>query len=229
MIRAILFDFNGVIIDDEPLQMKAYTEIFNEENVSMTEADYYKCMGMDDKTFINANFQRVGIEISTEKINEISTRKTESWRKLVEKEIPVFDGVKNFVKIVENDFSLGVVSMAKCEEIEYILERLGLRDSFSVIVSSEDTKFCKPNPECYNLGFKKIDTLLTQKGGHPLTRIECLVIEDSPQGVQAGKAAGMKTLGITNTVSADELRNIGANSVTKSLADWMPSSINRVF
>lgn len=229
MIRAILFDFNGVIIDDEPLQMKAYTEIFNEENIPMTEADYYSCMGMDDKTFINANFQRVGREISTEKITEISTRKTESWRKLVEKEIPIFDGVKNFVKIVENNFSLGVVSMAKREEIEYILERLGLRDSFSVIVSSEDTTFCKPHPECYNLGFKRIDALLTKKGGHPLNRNECLVIEDSPQGVQAGKAARMKTLGVTNTVSADELRNVGANSVTKSLADWMPSSINRVF
>ncbi len=229
MIKAILFDFNGVIIDDEPLQMKAYTEIFTEENVPMTEVDYYSCMGMDDKTFIKTNFLRVGKEISAEKIDEISARKTVSWRKLVEKEIPIFDGVKNFVKIVRNDFSLGVVSMAKREEIEYVLERLGLRESFSVIVSSEDAKFCKPNPECYNIGFKKIDKQIIQKGGHPLTRNECLVIEDSPQGVQAGKAAGMKTLGVTNTVSGEELRNVGANSVTKSLSDWMPSSINRVF
>nr|MBA4183192.1 HAD hydrolase-like protein [Acidobacteriota bacterium] len=58
---------------------------------------------------------------------------------------------------------------------------------------------------------------------------DCLVIEDSPQGIMAGKKAGLKTLGVTNTVSADELREAGADWVTKNLDDWMPDSIRRVF
>jgi beta-phosphoglucomutase len=229
MIRAILFDFNGVIINDEPLQMKAYTEIFNEEGIPMTEADYYACMGMDDKTFIKTNFNRVGKELSDEKSAEISARKTVAWRKMVEKEIPVFDGVKNFIKIVEKHFALAIVSMAKREEIEFALEQIGVKDSFSAIISSENVSVCKPNPECYNAGFRLLDDAYTAKGHHPLTRKECLVIEDAAQGIMAGKSARMKTLGVSNTVSADELRAAGANAVTKTLADWMPSSIQRVF
>jgi beta-phosphoglucomutase len=229
MIRAILFDFNGVIINDEPLQLKAYTEIFTEEGVSMTETDYYGCMGMDDKTFIGANFNRVGKDVSADKINEISARKTVAWRKLVEKEIPVFDGVKNFIKIVEKHFALAIVSMAKREEIEFALEKIGIKDSFTAIVSSENVSVCKPHPECYNAGFRLLDAENSARGHHPLTRKECLVIEDAPQGIMAGNSARMKTLGVSNTVSADELRAAGANAVTKTLADWMPNSIQRVF
>lgn len=229
MIRAILFDFNGVIINDEPLQLKAYTEIFNEEDVSMAEADYYACLGMDDNTFIRHNFARVGKEISDEKLNEILTRKTAVWRKLVEKEIPVFDGVKNFIKIAEKHFALAIVSMAKREVIEFALDRIGIKDSFTAIVSSENVSACKPNPECYNAGFRLLDAENSARGHHPLTRKECLVIEDAPQGIMAGKSARMKTLGVSNTVSADELRAAGANAVTKTLADWMPDSIQRVF
>lgn len=229
MIRAILFDFNGVIINDEPLQLKAYSEIFKEEDIPMTETDYYSCMGMDDKTFIKTNFKRVGKEISADKINEISTRKTAAWRKLVEKEVPVFDGVKNFIKIVEKHFALAIVSMAKREEIEFALEKIGIKESFSAIISSENVAVCKPNPECYNASFRLLDDAYTANGHHPLTRKECLVIEDAPQGIMAGKSARMKTLGVSNTVSADELRAAGANAVTKTLADWMPSSIQRVF
>jgi beta-phosphoglucomutase len=229
MIRAILFDFNGVIINDEPLQMKAYTEIFNEESVSMTEAEYYACMGMDDKTFIKTNFDRVGKEISDEEISVISAKKTIAWRKLVEKEIPIFDGVKNFIKIAEKHFALAIVSMAKREEIEFALERIGIKDSFTAIISSENVSVCKPNPECYNAGFRLLDAENFARGHHPLTRKECLVIEDAPQGIMAGKSARMKTLGVSNTVSADELRAAGANAVTKTLADWMPNSIQRVF
>jgi beta-phosphoglucomutase len=229
MIRAILFDFNGVIIDDEPLQMKAYQEIFKTEEIELTDDDYYSCMGMNDLSFITEIYSRNGKSVSKESISEISRKKTESWRKLVAKEIPAFDGVKNFIKTAKNEFALGVVSMAKREEIEFALETMGLRDAFSIIVSSEDANFCKPNPECYNIGFSRIDLVVTKRGGHPLTRNECLVIEDSPQGIEAGKSAGMKTLGVTNTVSSDKLTAVGADSTTKTLGDWMPSSIKRVF
>jgi beta-phosphoglucomutase len=229
MIRAILFDFNGVIINDEPLQMKAYQEIFKKDEIDLTEADYYSCMGMDDRAFITEIFMRNAKSLSEERLLEISAQKTEAWRKLVSKEVPSFEGVENFVRIAAKHFLLGVVSMAKREEIEFALEKLGLRDLFSVIVSSEDAKTHKPNPECYNLGFSRMDAIFSNSGDYPLTRKECLVIEDSPQGIQAGKAARMKTLGVTNTVSREVLHAAGAISVTKSLGDWSVSAINRVF
>jgi beta-phosphoglucomutase-like phosphatase (HAD superfamily) len=109
--------------------------------------------------------------------------------------------------------------MARREEIEYVLETIDLRDCFSVIVSAEDVSTCKPNPECYHTGFNLIDAARIRRGSNPMVHSECLVIEDAPQGIIAGKHAGLKTLGITNTVSAEKLREAGADAVSKSLAD----------
>jgi HAD superfamily hydrolase (TIGR01509 family) len=229
MIKAILMDFNGVIIDDEPLHMKAYQEILAKEGIALSEDHYYSSMGMDDVTFLNTQYKRAEIDLTTEKTQEILQLKSEKWRALVDKEIPLFESVENFVRKMEKDFALGIVSMARREEIEYVLERVDLRDCFSVIVSAEDVSVCKPNPECFHTGFNLIDAARTRRGSNPIVHGDCLVIEDAPQGIIAGKRAGLKTLGITNTVSADKLREAGADAVSKSLADWMPDSIRRVF
>ncbi len=229
MIKAILMDFNGVIINDEPLQMQAYQEILKDEAIDLTEADYYSCLGMDDRTFIEAAYTRAGREITAERNEEINTAKTARWREIVDEEIPLFAGVENFVRKMEKDFALGIVSMARREEIEYILEKTNLRGSFLTIVSAEDVSACKPNPECYHKGFNLIDAARTMRGSNPIVHGDCLVIEDSPQGIRAGKKAGLKTLGVTNTVSARELREAGADVVSKSLDDWMPDAMRRVF
>ena len=229
MIKAILMDFNGIIINDEPLQMQAYKEILQGEDINLTEEEYYSSLGMDDKTFVEAVYKRAGKEILPEKGIEITNAKTAKWREMIDAELPLFGDVENFVRKMEKDFAVGIVSMARREEIEYILEKIGLRDCFSIIVSSEDVSNCKPNPECYRKGFGLIDAVRTRRGGNPIVHEDCLVIEDSPQGIRAGKSAGLKTLGISNTVSADKLREAGADAVSKSLADWMPDSIRRVF
>jgi HAD superfamily hydrolase (TIGR01509 family) len=229
MIKAILLDFNGVIIDDEPLQMQAYQEILKDDGIDLTEEEYYSSMGMDDKTFIETSYRRAEKEISAERIREINDVKTAKWRGIIDEEIPLFGGVENFVKKMDKEFALGIVSMARREEIEYVLEKTGMRASFSVILSAEDITNCKPNHECYHKGFNLIDAWRTGAGSNPIVHGDCLVIEDSPQGIMAGKKAGLKTLGVTNTVSADELRKAGADWVTKNLDDWMPDSIRRVF
>lgn len=229
MIKAILMDFNGVIINDEPVQMRAYQEILKSENIELTEEQYYGSMGMDDVTFLSTTYERAGESCTADKINEIREAKSAKWRAMVEKEIPLFPGVENFVRKMEKDFALGIVSMARREEIEFILEATNLRGSFSAIISAEDVTRCKPDPECYHKGFNLIDAARTARGSNPIIHSDCLVIEDAPQGIQAGKAAGLKTLGITNTVSAEELRAAGADAVSKSLNDWMPDSMRRVF
>jgi HAD superfamily hydrolase (TIGR01509 family) len=209
--------------------MKAYQEILAKEGIALSEDHYYSSMGMDDVTFLNTQYKRAEIDLTTEKTQEILQLKSEKWRALVDKEIPLFESVENFVRKMEKDFALGIVSMARREEIEYVLERVDLRDCFSVIVSAEDVSVCKPNPECFHTGFNLIDAARTRRGSNPIVHGDCLVIEDAPQGIIAGKRAGLKTLGITNTVSADKLREAGADAVSKSLADWMPDSIRRVF
>lgn len=229
MIKAILMDFNGVIINDEHLHMKAYQEVLKGEEIDLTEEEYYSCLGMDDKAFIKATFKRTEKELSDEKLTELMDAKTAKWRELVDGEVPLFDGVENFIKKMEKDFALGIVSMARREEIEHILEKTGMRNSFVTILSAEDISKHKPHPECYLEGFTRIDAARTALGSNPIVHKDCLVIEDAPQGIEAGKKAGLMTLGVTNTVDEKRLREAGADSVTFSLYDWMPDSIRRVF
>src|SRR6478609_104016 len=113
MIRAILMDFNGVIINDEPLHFQAYQEILKGEGINITQKDYYACTGMDDKSFVRTQYKNAGKEISDEKVAEITAKKTEGWRKLTDGEIPLFENIENFIKKCEKRFALGIVSMAK--------------------------------------------------------------------------------------------------------------------
>ncbi len=229
MIRAILMDFNGVIINDEHIQMKLYQEIFKEEGFEMSEEEYFACTGMDDETFIKHHFNRINKVLSAEKIVEVRTKKADAWRKVIDKDMPLCDGVENFIRKCSGRFAMGVVSMANREDIEYVLNKIGVRRFFTKIIDAEDVTVCKPNPQAYLECFKYLDRRRIADGHYPLNHGECLVIEDAPQGIQGGKNAGMKTLGVTNTFEAEILRKAGADSVTKSLVDWMPDSIVQVF
>lgn len=229
MIKAILMDFNGIVINDEPLQMQAYREILKTDGIDLTEEDYYSSLGMDDKKFIETVFERNEKKILSENVEKIIEAKTARWREMVDEGIPLFEGVENFIKKMEKDFTLGLVSMARRVQIEHILEKTGLSRCFSIIISAEDVVNCKPNPEGYRKGFNRIDAFRIKHNHLPMTHGDCLVIEDSPPGIAAGNSAGLKTLGVTNTVSAEALRKAGADWVTKNLDDWMPDSIRRVF
>src|SRR5689334_21058280 len=135
MIQAVFFDFNGVIIDDEPLQMDAYKEVLGREGLTLTEADYYGSLGMDDLTFVRAAFERAGRELPDEMLARVIDAKTAAHRKLIEAELPLFPGVVNFIKALKRGHSLGLVSMARRTEIDHVLERAALASLFDIIVS----------------------------------------------------------------------------------------------
>lgn len=222
-------DFNGVIIDDEPIQMRAYQEILKEEGIDLTEEAYLASLGMDDKTFVAAAYERAGKTPETNKVLELTLAKTNRWRELIAAEVPLFPGIPNFVEKMSREFALGIVSMAKLEEINHILDVTGLDKFFSVVVSAEQVTHCKPHPECYRIGFRELDQARTAMGRLPMTHKDCLVIEDSPPGIISAKTVGLRTLGVTNTVSAEALRNAGAEAVAKHLDDWMPETMRQVF
>ncbi len=229
MIKAILFDFNGVIIDDEPIQMRAYQEILKAEEIALSDEDYYASLGMNDEVFLKTAYKRVNLELNDDKMLELIERKTAAHQKAIEKNLPLFPGVDNFIKAASRTFSLGVVSMARRVEIVDVLERAALSRNFDVIVSAEDVETCKPDPACYNRGFLLVDEHRRKAGHLNISPHECLVIEDAPPGIESAREAGMRTLGVTNTVSEAALRGAGAEVVTHSLADWTVDSIHHIF
>lgn len=222
-------DFNGVIIDDEAIQMRAYQEVLKTDGVDISEEDYFSSLGMDDKAFVVNAFARAGKEIDAARIEGIIDAKAAEWRIAVSKELPLFAGIDNFIEKMSREFVLGIVSMARRREIDFVLETSGLAKFFSIIVSSDDTSKCKPDPECFRMGFRQIDAARTAQGHLPMRHSDCLVIEDSPPGVIGARAADLPALGVANTVPAELLRKAGAIAVAKDLRDWMPESIRRVF
>jgi HAD superfamily hydrolase (TIGR01509 family) len=229
MIQAIFFDFNGVIIDDEPLQLKIYREVLGSAGVAFTEEDYYNSMGMDDELFVRTSFERAGKPLSDELLKSLIEAKTELHRKEIADELPLFPGVVTFVKALSRHYGVGLVSMARRVEIDHVLERAHLQQAFSVIVSAEDAHACKPDPCCYERALEVLNEKRRRERRLPLLAAECLVVEDSAQGIQAGRSAGMRSLGVTNTVTEESLRAAGADVVTASLADWTVDAVHHVF
>ena len=229
MIKAILFDFNGVIIDDEMLQLKAYQEVLVPFDVPLTEAQYLQALGMDDRTFVQTAFATAGRDLTDEICESVLSSKTEVHRRLLTDDLPLFPGVKTFLRATARDFTLGLVSMANREEIGYIFERARLTPLFSIVVSAEDVNVCKPAPDCYLKALEKLNDYRRHSGQATVQAGECLAIEDSPPGIASAHAASMHTLGVTNTVTEAELRAAGAEVVTKDLADWNSDAVKLVY
>jgi len=229
MLKAIFFDFNGVIIDDETIQMQAYREVLRGHDIELTEEWYFDALGMDDRTFVRAMFERAKKPLTDDVWQAVLEAKTVEHRKMIEDELPLFPGVLTFLKATSRYFSLGLVSMANQAEVGYVFQRANLAPLFSVIVTAEDASACKPDPHCYVTGLAKLNDKRQRERLLPLLPHECLAIEDSPPGIQSARAAGMRTLAVTNTVSEDALRAAGADVVTASLADWTVDAVKLVY
>lgn len=229
MIQAIFFDFNGVIINDEPLQFQAYVEVMREHGITLTEEQYYGALGLNDINFVSKIFESANLTLTTEVSDLVIEAKSNIHRGLIEDELPLFPGVETFIKAAARGYAVCLVSMARRVEIDYVLRRARLDHLFSATISAEDVNRCKPFPDCYTAGLKKLNERRSRERVLPVLPEECLVIEDSPPGIISGKSAGMKTLGVTNTVSESELRAAGADVVTKSLADWTTDAVYHLY
>jgi HAD superfamily hydrolase (TIGR01509 family) len=229
MIQAIFFDFNGVIIDDERIHLRAYREVLQGYDVELNDDDYFQCLGMDDVAFTRAAFARAGREVDDETTRAIIDREHEMHRSIIESDVPFTPGVITFVKEAAREFDLGIVSMAELSEIEHVLAPANLLQRFTVIVTAEPGLSHKPAPDCYRRALELLNRARRDARRLPLLPGECLVIEDAPPGVAAGRAAGMRTLAVTNTVTESLLRAAGADVVSPSLADWNTDAVRHVF
>src|SRR6266404_644176 len=185
MIQAILFDFNGVIIDDERIHLTAYREVFAAEDVSLTDEEYFLCLGMDDAAFVRAAFARAGRPLTDEGMRLVIDREHELHRALIKTELPVPQGVVTFIKAAARQFQLGIVSMAERSEIDYALQLASLGKEFSVFVSAGPGLKHKPAPDCYLRGLDLLNARRRTDRRLALVARECLAIEDAPPGIEA--------------------------------------------
>jgi len=216
MLKALIFDFDGVIADAEPVHMRAFQEVLGEEGIGLSKEEYYgKYLALDDKAFFRTVLKDRGRKLDSKIIEDLMIRKSNCYDRLIKENIIIFPGVRDFIKKAHERYALAIGSGALRHEIEFILRHVGIRERFNVIVSAEDVENCKPDPEVFIKALKRINDSLTSVGEiHPN---ECLVVEDSIAGIKAANSAGMKCLAVTNSYPAERLSQ--ADIIVNSLQE----------
>ena len=224
MLKAVIFDFDGVIADDERLHLEGFRLALASHGISLVEADYFaRYVGLDDHDGFVAMLQADGRSSDEAMVAELMERKKQAFKGLIEDRVNIFPGVRELLGDLRGSRPLpcAIGSGALRSEIELILSMAGLRSMFDVIVSAEDVSRGKPDPETFSLARRKLAA-----AAGPLEPAECLVIEDSVQGLQAAVRAGMKTLAVTNTHPRDMLR---ADCVVGSLEEVDRRRLSLIF
>jgi len=203
MLGAVIFDFDGVITDSEILHLRAFNEVLADYGIEITTKDYYKdYLGLTDFDCFESLINEGRLKISAGEIENLVEHKNRVFEKLAKGEGRIIEGVRDFLQMLkQNDIPMAICSGALLVEIELILEEAKLRCFFEVIVSAEDVKKGKPEPEGFLLALQK----LNEKRQSPILADQCVVIEDSHWGLEAAKAAGMHTIAITNSYDAEQL------------------------
>lgn len=207
MLRAILFDFDGVILDSEDLHYEAFRRVFEEEGVSLTREAYYReCLGFNDVECIRWGLAGTGRINEAGGLEALTRRKSSYYDALLHRKMRFFPGVCDFIRAAAERYPLSVTSMARRAEIEAVLSKADLSRLFCVIVSGEDVERTKPDPEAYEKTLSRLNARLDLEPGRRVQPSECLVIEDSAAGIESAKGAGMRVLGLAHTEEVDRLR-----------------------
>jgi HAD superfamily hydrolase (TIGR01509 family) len=212
MLQAVIFDFNGIIVNDEPIHFRLFRKVLAEEGINLTEEAYYaRYLGFDDRGAFVAAFDENRRPLADDQLAELIARKARYYQAEICDHVEFFPGVANLVRSLTPSLPLAVASGALRHEIELILRTANLLDCFRAVVSAEDVARGKPEPDI----FIKALGMLNRYSKEKLQAENCLVIEDSKEGLRGARRAGMKCLAVTNSHPAELLTD--AHAVVESL------------
>ena len=201
-LQAIVFDFDGVIADSEPLHLKAYQQALAEDGLLLDRDEYFaRYLGYDDVGMLQALARDRGLAWTDRHITALVARKGTKLQALLEGDEVLFPGAAAFVRAAAAEVPIAIASGAMRHEIVQIVHAAGLGDLFTTIVASGDTPESKPSPAPYLLAFEQ----LQQASGRPLDRRRCVAIEDSVWGLESARGAGLRCVGVTTSYPAAEL------------------------
>ncbi len=205
MIKAVIFDMDGVIVDSEPIHFLTADTVLRKYGKRNSPELNSRFIGVAEDIFWSNVVSVLGIKENYQKLMKDKARE---YKKRLSHECASFPGALELIKKLKNE--KGIASSSSREEINIVLTSLGIKDNFSVIVSGDDIEHSKPHPEIYLMVAKKMGE----------TPENCLVVEDAINGVKAAKAAGMTCVGVTNSFSQRQLTDGGADYVVQSLGDF---------
>ncbi|USR90542.1 HAD family phosphatase [Phormidium yuhuli AB48] len=200
VLKAVIFDFNGIIIDDEAIHLELIAELLLSENLRPDKEEIQEvCLGRSDRAGLQALWERQGRVLTPQALQELMERKSQAYRQRIQglETLPIYPGLVDFIlKLRLDHLKLALVSGALRQEVETVLDQIELLSQFPVRVTGDDTVTSKPDPEGYLLAVQQLNGFYPELELQPQ---DCLAIEDSPAGIEAARRAGMQVLGVANT------------------------------
>jgi len=210
---ATLFDYNGVLADDEVVHLEAFRDVLLPLGITVSENDYVeRYLGFDDRGAFRAILGDNGRSAADGEVQALIEAKKPLYRARAQAHLPTFPGAAELLRRRARGGPVTIVSGALRDEIELGLALLGATEIVEHIVSAEDTRACKPDPEGYLLGLAYLSSRL----GAELAR-RAVVIEDSLAGIEAAKAAGLACVAVAHSYPDVALRGAGADLVVPNL------------
>jgi len=223
MLRAIIFDFNGVILDDEPLHFASMRNAVAALGIPITKEEYWReYLPLDDERCLDAICKQHGRQPAADERQQVLARKREDYERMLNSRFLAFPGAVDFVRAAADRYPLAIASGARRKEITAALQALNIAGCFRVVVAAEDFHLGKPHPESFLLALERLNARLDSLGDR-VRPGECLVIEDSIGGVAGARAAGMRCIGVSSSYPASLLRE--ADRVVASLSELEPDHL----
>ena len=202
-LHAIVFDFDGVIVDTERLHLLAYQDILAPKGITISSDDYLaRYLGYDDVGVFRAIGKDQGLPMDDERITALCAEKCRRYEELSAAGEMLFPGAADFIRAAAAAVPIAIASGSLTYEIEEILERTGLRPLFTVIVGADQTERSKPSPDPYVTAFARLRALT----GRDLNPCRTVAIEDTKWGLASARGADLRCVAVTNTYSEPELR-----------------------
>ncbi|MGH9397820.1 MAG: HAD family hydrolase [Terriglobia bacterium] len=227
MLRAIIFDFDGVIVDSEPLIMELTQQMAAREGWTVSPGEYYRdYLALDDRGIVEHLYRSHGQPVDKARRDELVHWKADAYLQAIGDGLPPVPGAIEFVRRAAARFPLAIASGSLRREVEYLLGKLRLRAEFAVLSTADDCERSKPHPCSYLTALGGLQELACFRDA-PLQARECLAIEDAPAGVEAAHIAGMKCLALAHSRPPAELRH--AEWVFVSFAEAQLAAIEEEF
>lgn len=218
--EAVIFDFDGVIVDTEPLHYKAFQRVLEPLELGFSWDDYVSTyMGFDDRDAFVEAFAAGGRKLTAASLHSLIDQKAALFQDVIRDGVSTYPGVIELIlRLHAEQIPLAICSGALMSDIDPILVILGVKDCFGIIVTAEDVSKSKPDPECYRLAFDRLSRL------HGLSDVKnsTVAIEDTPAGILSAKIAGLKVVAVTNSYPSDKLTDASFVTATlESLLDFV--------
>ena len=213
MLDAVIFDFDGIIVDTEPLHYKAFQEILVPLGLGYSWQHYLDLyMGFDDRDAFREAFRAAGRPLPDQELKKLMEEKAKAFLDIVSTGVAPYPGVVELIRSISGNLPLALCSGALRSDIDPILAQLSLTDAFDCIVTAEEVTASKPDPESYRLALRRLQERFLAAG---IEAGKSLAVEDTPAGIASAIGAGLNVLAVTNSYPQERLT--GAIRVVESL------------